>query len=78
MNDDRLIGLLIKWDSKRGFGFIRVQGEKRDGFLQNKRLRPEHRASVEIGNALSFVLLRTERGIEALEPLLTEQHSEAS
>ena len=75
---ERLTGELVHWNGERGFGFLRVAGGKRDTFLHNKRLRPEHRTSVEIGKVLSFIPFRTERGIEALEPLLIEQQSEAA
>jgi cold shock CspA family protein len=75
---ERLTGELVHWNDERGFGFLRVAGEKRDTFLHNKRLRPEHRTSAEIGKVFSFIPLRTERGIEALERLLIERHSEAA
>jgi cold shock CspA family protein len=74
----RVTGQLAHWNYERGFGFLRVAGEKRHTFLHNKRLRPEHRGLIELGNLFSFVPLHTERGIEALEPLLIEQYSEAA
>jgi cold shock CspA family protein len=67
---ERLTGILIKWDATKGYGFIKVLGSKKDYFLRNKLIRAEQRTSVAVGRCLSFVPMKTERGLEAWAPSL--------
>jgi cold shock CspA family protein len=67
---ERLTGILIKFDHQKGYGFIRVLGHPQHYFLHNKLIRTEQRTSVAVGRCLSFVPMKTERGLEAWAPSL--------
>lgn len=61
MNDKKNKGVLIKWDDKKGFGFIKSETENQEIFLHISSLPKESRRP-EIGDTITYKIQKETNG----------------
>lgn len=67
MNTDRKTGTIARLIRDRAFGFITCPEDQRDYFFHQAQLGGCTLAQLEVGSAVSFVVVQGKKGSEAQE-----------
>ena len=62
--NDRMSGFIDVWFEERGFGFIRIDGEKKNFYFHRSYMRS---GKIRQGALVQFTLGKTSRGLCALD-----------
>ncbi len=62
-----LTGTVRSFDDKKGYGFIRHEGNPEDIFVHHREIRMEGFRTLDPGDTVEFKLRRDERGFKAFD-----------
>ena len=65
-------GIVIKYDRRRGFGFVRAAGSRRELFVHINDVHD--RAALSVGQEVSFDVVQTQKGGRAVNVVAARMH----
>lgn len=66
-----LEGTVRAFDNKKGYGFIRVEGNPEDIFVHQREIKMDGYRTLDPGDSVQFKLRRDEKGFKAFDVVRT-------
>ena len=67
----RVTGVVKFFDDEKGYGFLRVDGEEQDVFVHHKNILMPGRRKLEMGQAVTCEVIKTDKGMSAQNVAMT-------